>query len=83
MCEDFRKATGVQNQYDDTKNCINVLILCSRSVFVIVVVGNLAGERDYGEQTLATPTHQRLHVPRGVVNMVLLAVKVQCAKSVF
>ena len=41
----------------------------------------LEGERYYGEQTLATRTLQRLQFLRGVVNMVIVCVKVQGAKS--
>ena len=54
----------------------------SRSVCV-VVTNKIEGERDYGEQALATPTLQRSHCLRGVVNMVLVCVKVQAAKRVF
>ena len=36
------------------------------------------GQRDYSEQTLATPAFQRMSAFRGVVNMVLVSVKVQC-----
>ena len=61
---------------------ISELVFNSRSVFV--VVGTiLEGERDYGEQTLATPTLQRLHFLRGVANMILVSVKVQGVKSTF
>ena len=64
-----------------TSTC--VLVFDYRSVFVVVVITTLEGERDYGEQTLATPTFQRSHVFRGVVNMVFVNVKMQCVKSVF
>jgi hypothetical protein len=43
----------------------------------------LDGERDYSEQTLATPAYQRASVFRGVVNMVLVSVKVQCVNMRF
>ena len=55
---------------------ISELVFYSRSVFVIATSRILEGERDYGEETLATPTLQRLHVLRGVVNMVVVSVKV-------
>ena len=51
------------------------------SVFVLAVSTILEGERDYGEQTLATLTLQRSRVLRGVVNVVLVRVKVQGVKS--
>ena len=54
-----------------------------RLVFVIAVSTILEGERDYGEQALATPALQRSHFLRGVVNMVLVHAKVQCAKNKF
>ena len=41
------------------------------------------GERDYSEQTLATLAFQRMTVFRGVVNMVLVNVKMQCVKLRF
>ena len=50
-------------------------------MFVKAVSTIREGERDYGEQTLATPTLQRSHVLRGVVHMFLVQVKVQCVKS--
>ena len=53
-----------------------------RSVFVAAVSRILEGERDYGDQTLATPTLQRSHILRGVVNMVLVTVKVQGTKRI-
>ena len=62
---------------------IRVLIFDSRLVFVVAASTILEGERDYGEQTLATPTLQRSHVLRGVVHMVLVKVKVQGVKSMF
>ena len=37
------------------------------SVLVVAVSTILEGERDYGEQALATPTLQRSHVLRRVV----------------
>ena len=43
-----------------------------RLVFVASTGAILEGERDYSEQTLATPTLQRMHVLRGDVNMVLV-----------
>ena len=49
MCEEFGLATGVQNQYDDTKDWI----FDSRLVFVSRR-RHLEGERNYGQQTLAT-----------------------------
>ena len=52
-------------------------------MFVVVVIKHLEGERDYGKQTLATPTHQRSHFLRGVVQMVLVSFKVQGVKSQF
>ena len=59
------------------KTYISVLYFDSRSVFVAVVIKNLEGERDYGQQTLATWTFQRSHFRRGVVHWVLVFVKVQ------
>ena len=58
-------------------------ILNYRLVFVICASEILEGERDYNEQTLATPTFQRMHFLRGVVNMVLVIVKVQCVEIRF
>ena len=58
------------------KTNIRVLNLDSRLVFVKTVSTSLEGERDYGEQTLATPKRQRSHVLRGVVHMVLVKVEV-------
>ena len=55
----------------------------SRSVFVVAASAILEGERDYSEQTLATPTLQRSHVLRGVVDMCLVSVKEQGAKRSF
>ena len=52
-------------------------------MFIIAARWILEGERDYGDQTLATPTLQRAHVFRGVVHVVLVSVKVQCVKSEF
>ena len=52
-------------------------------MFVAAAGAILEGKRDYSEQTLATPTLQRMHVFRGVVNMVLVSVKMQCAKVRF
>ena len=52
-----------------------------RSVFVAAVSRILKGERDYGEPTLATPTLQISHIVRGVVNMLLVRVEVQCAND--
>ena len=54
MCEELGLVTGDQNQYDDTKIYIKVLNFDCRSVFVVVVITNLEGDRDYGQQTLAT-----------------------------
>ena len=42
---------------------------------------NLEGERDYGQQTLATCTFLSSQFRRGVVHMVLVRVKVQGVKS--
>ena len=50
-------------------------------MFVLTVSRILEGKRGYGEQTLATPTLQRLHFLRGVLISVLVRVKVQGAKS--
>ena len=58
-------------------------MLNSRLVFVIGASAILEGERDYSEQTLATPTLQRSHFLRGVVNMVLIIVKMQCVNVRF
>ena len=55
-------------------------MLNSRLVFVGGASAILEEERDYSEQTLATPTLQRTHVLRGVVNLVLVWVNVQCVK---
>ena len=52
-----------------------------RSALVLAVRRILEGKRDYGEQTLATLTLQRSHFLRGVANIVLATVKMQCAKS--
>ena len=51
-----------------------------RSVFEVAVSTILEGERDYDEQTLATPMFQILYVLRGVANIVLVNVKVQGVK---
>ena len=82
MCEELGLATGVQNQDDDTKDwhtCVDFWLSLgwsSRNA-------KLKGERDYGEQTLATPKFQRSHVRRGVVNMILMMVKsAMCEKYV-
>ena len=58
-------------------------IFNSRLVFVIGARAIFEGQRDYSEQTLATPTLQRMHFLRGVVNMVLVHIKVQCVKVRF
>ena len=55
----------------------------SRSVFVTAVGAILEGERDYSEQILATPTLQRSHVLGGVVNIVLVSLKVRGVESRF
>ena len=81
MCEELYQATGVQNRHDDTNIHIRVFSFASPSVFAVVVDKTLEGERDYDEHTLATPTFQRSHFRIGVVNMGLLSVKVQGAKS--
>ena len=52
-------------------------------MFIIAARWILEGERDYGDQTLATPTLQRVHVFRGVVYVVLVSVKLQWVKSEF
>ena len=64
---------------------ISELISNPRFLFVIAASRILEGTRVYGEQALATPTLQRLHVLRGVVNMVVVSVtcKVQGAKNTF
>ena len=62
---------------------ISEFIFNSRFVFVIAAGRIPQGERDYSEHTLATPTLQRSHCLRGVVNMVLVRVKVDGAKSMF
>ena len=64
--------------YDDTKHNRSQSILNDRLAFVIGASAILEGERDYSEQTLATPTLLRMHFLRGVVNVVLVVVKVQC-----
>ena len=51
---------------------ISMLIIDSRLVSVEAARTVLEGERDYGEQALATPTLQRSHVLRGVVHMLLV-----------
>ena len=43
----------------------------------------LDGERDYSKQTLATLAFRRMSVFRGVVNMVLVSVTVQCVNMRF
>ena len=48
----------------------------SRLVFVACASAILEGERDYSEQTLASPTFQRMYCLRGVVNMYPMNVKV-------
>ena len=58
-------------------------ILNYRSVFVVGASAIPEGEQDYSEQTLATPTRQRMHFLRGVINMVLVGVNVQCVKVRF
>ena len=60
---------------------ISELVFNYRSVFVVAVSRILKG--DFGAQTLATLILQILHVFRGVVNMVLVSVKVQGVKSMF
>ena len=59
------------------------LIWDYRSVFVVAASAILEGERDYSEQTLATPTLQRMRFLHRVVNMLLASVKVQCVKVRF
>ena len=56
---------------------ISQFIFNDRSVFVVAASALREGERDYSEQTLATPTLQISHFLRGVVNLVLVRVKVQ------
>ena len=80
MCEELGRATGVRNQHYYEKYQ-SELVFLSRSVFVVAVSTILEGERDYGEQTLATPIFQILHFLRGVVNFVLVNVEVQGVKS--
>ena len=63
------------------KTDISVLNFDSCTVFVEAVGTIREGERDYGEQTLATPTLQRSHFLRGVVHMVLVKAIVQGVKS--
>ena len=62
------------------KTDISVFIFDPRSVFVLVVIKQLEGERDYGQQTVATFTFVRLHFCRGVVHMAVVRVKVQGVK---
>ena len=62
---------------------ISEQIFNSRSVFIVAARRILDGERDYGEQTLATPTLRRLHFLRGVVHICLVSVKVHGVKSRF
>ena len=50
-----------------------------RSVFVVVVIKQLKGKRDYGQQTLATCIFLRSHVRREAVNIVIVCVCV-CVK---
>ena len=45
------------------------------SVFVVAVITLLEGDRDYDEQTLASPMFQILSFLRGVVNIVLVSFK--------
>ena len=53
-------------------------------MFVIAASRILEGERDSGEQTLATPTLQRSHVLRGVVIIVFTILEsARCEKYVF
>ena len=77
MCEELGLATGVQNQYDDTKTYIIVLMFDSSSVLVVVVIRNLEGERDHCQQRLATYTFLKSSFRRGVVHMVLKFVKLR------
>ena len=65
------------------KTNISDLVFTSRSVFVVAASTILEGERDYDEQTLATPMLQILYFLRGVVNIVLVRVKVQCVNMSF
>ena len=62
---------------------ISEFVFNYRSVFVVAASTILEGEQDYDEQELATPMFQILCLLRGVVNMVLVSVKVQGVKSVF
>ena len=62
---------------------ISEFVLDYRSVFVVAVSIIFEGERYYGEQTLATPTLQRLRFVHGLVNVVLVCVQVQGAKRTF
>ena len=54
-----------------------------RSVFIVIVIQNLEGERDYGQQAFATFTCLRSHFGRGVVHIVLVRVKVYDVRSSF
>ena len=61
---------------------LNLFLLNSHSVFVVAVNAILEEERDNGEQTLSTPTLQRSHFLRGVVNVFFVCVKAQGVKVV-
>ena len=52
-------------------------------MLVVVVIKHLEGERDYGQQTLATCTFVRSHFRRRVVHMALVYVNVEVVKRSF
>ena len=62
---------------------IRMLNFDSRLVSVVVVIKNSKGERYSGQQTLATCTCLRSCFRRGVVVMVLVAVKVEGVTRMF
>ena len=64
------------------KTSVSEFIFYYRSVFVLAVGRILEGERDCGEQALSTPTLQRSHILRGVVNVFFVCVKAQGVKVV-
>ena len=63
------------------KTAISVLNFNDRSVFVGVVIKNLEGERNYGQEALATCTFLRSHFCRAVAYCCLVGVNEQGVKS--
>ena len=62
---------------------ISVLMFDDCSVFVVVVIKNRERERDDGQRTLATCTFLKSQFRCGVVNMLLVHVRVQGVKRSF